>query len=546
MGLRALLLLPLLLAAAPAPAAAAEQPSGGSSLVPDKRQTGTVSPGNADVYTIKPQDATNPAITVTLTPLDDDGDADLYCSRGTLNPRPDTADFSSEAIGKNQDVVYIPPVDSIDSGVPVYKCAVFNRGVTSAAVTYRLDVRYSFENTSLATEEQALAKELFQRCCNPDAACWDWKLANDHAATEAGVPADKLANHTVVQTDLCRIGGVCSAGHLMQLNARGWYMKCPFPGDLFARFPQLRALYLSWNELSGDLKGVATSLSPLPLEELGLFSNQLSGRLDDMCPLVQQGTLEMLQLGGGNDLAGTVPACLFDHKSALYFMGASSPGGEGGSRLTGPIPDAFPPGSHLQMLDFVAHNLTGSIPPSLAALPDIMRFAASNNSLTGSIPPFASPHLSVLMLDNNNLAGAVPDSLLHSSSLLRLNVKGNPSLTPPPAGSDGGSALSAGAIAGICVGAVAAVAAAAGMAVWLSKRRQRRGPRTAASDLKFAKFLDEEEAAAAAEAGSAYVPPAGAPAAFYEASPGPQAPVVAGGVELAGRSSGRGGRSGAA
>lgn len=34
-------------------------------------------------------------------------------------------------------------------------------------------------------------------------------------------PADKLANHTVVETDLCRIGGVCSAGHLTQLNARG-------------------------------------------------------------------------------------------------------------------------------------------------------------------------------------------------------------------------------------------------------------------------------------------------------------------------------------
>lgn len=27
-------------------------------------------------------------------------------------------------------------------------------------------------------------------------------------------------------------------------------MRCPFPGDLFARFPQLRAMYLSWNELS--------------------------------------------------------------------------------------------------------------------------------------------------------------------------------------------------------------------------------------------------------------------------------------------------------
>ncbi|KAL4419313.1 hypothetical protein ABPG77_006001 [Micractinium sp. CCAP 211/92] len=551
MGLQALLFLPLLLAAAPAPAAGAEEPGGGSSLVPDKleRQTGTVAPGNADVYTVKPQEGTNPAITVTLTPLDGDGDADLYCSQGTLNPSPDTADYSSEAIGVNQDVIYIPPVDSVDCGVPIYKCAVLNRGVTRAAVTYRLEVRYTFNETSLSKDEQAAAKELFQRCCGPDAACWDWKLANDRAATEAGVPADKLANHTVVETDLCRIGGVCSAGHLTQLNARGWYMRCPFPGDLFARFPQLRAMYLSWNELSGDLKAVASSLSPLPLEELGLFSNRLSGKLEEMCPLVQQGTLEMLQLGGGNDLSGTVPACLFDQKSALYFLGASSPGGMGGPRLTGALPDAFPAGSHLQMLDVASHNLTGPIPPSLAALPDLLRFVASDNNLTGTIPAFASPDLSVLMLDNNNLTGSVPDSLLHSSTLLRLNVEGNPDLTPPPSSSTssgGGSTLSAGAIAGICVGAVAAVAAVAGMAVWLSRRRQSRGPRTAASDLKFAKFLDDEEAAAAAEVGSGYVPPAGAPAAFYEATAGPGGPAAAGGVELAGRPSNAGGGGGAA
>lgn len=92
-----------------------------------------------------------------------------------------------------------------------------------------------------------------------------------------------------------------------------------------------------------------------------------------------------------------------------------------------------------------------------------------------------------------------------------------------------------------CPAAVAAVAAAAGAVVWVSKRRQRRGPRSAASDVKFAKFLDDEEAAATADAGSAYAPPAGAPAAFYQATPGPGGPAAPGGVELAssgGRTSG--------
>lgn len=84
-----------------------------------------------------------------------------------------------------------------------------------------------------------------------------------------------------------------------------------------------------------------------------------------------------------------------------------------------------------------------------------------------------------------------------------------------------------------CPAAVAAVAAAAGAVVWVSKRRQRRGPRSAASDVKFAKFLDDEEAAATADAGSAYAPPAGAPAAFYQATAGPGGPAAQGGVELA-------------
>ncbi len=43
------------------------------------------------------------------------------------------------------------------------------------------------------------------------------------------------------------------------------------------------------------------------------------------------------------------------------------------------------------------HNLTGPIPPSLAALPDLLRFVASDNNLTGAAPFAGSPawHASV-------------------------------------------------------------------------------------------------------------------------------------------------------
>ncbi len=93
-------------------------------------------------------------------------------------------------------------------------------------------------------------------------------------------------------------------------------------------------------------------------------------------PRLLQGTLEMLQLGGGNDLSGTVPACLFDQRSALYFLGASSPGGMGGPRLTGALPDAFPAGSHLQMLDVASVRSAAGRGGSLHCSPACPAWAA--------------------------------------------------------------------------------------------------------------------------------------------------------------------------
>lgn len=451
-GISRLLLAPLLLAlclAVTAPTLAAETPGGGSALIPDQRmeQAGTVTARNADLYPVTPPRGTNPAITVTLTPVDTDGgDVDLYCSRGDLPPRRDTADFVSEAIGVNQDVIFIPPVDSIDSGSPVYRCAVVHLGITLAPISYLIEVTYSFNNTSLNKAEQAVAKELFDRCCKSDMACRGWKLANDKAAKEAGVTPSHMDTNTVVETDLCQLGGVCSAGHLTQLNARGWSMKCDFPGDLFVQFPNLRALFLSWNEFTGDIQQVAKSLCSLTLEELGLYGNKLTGALDgELCGLVQQGTLEMLQLGGGNQLAGSLPACLFNAKSRLFFFGGTALG------LTGGLPDSFSASSNLQILDVAENSFSGPIPASLAALPKLLRFAASNNSLTGTIPVFASGNLSVLLLDFNNLRGEVPKELISSASLIRLSVAGNAQLALPNA-SGGSGGLSAGAIAGICIG----------------------------------------------------------------------------------------------
>lgn len=112
----------LLLLLAPAPAAGAEVPSGGQpSLTPDRgdqKWTGTVTPGNFDIHRdIQPPVNTNPAIVLTLTPLQ--GNADLYCSRGrNIEPGPDFADYQSITVGVNRDTVLIPPMgqEDLDKG----------------------------------------------------------------------------------------------------------------------------------------------------------------------------------------------------------------------------------------------------------------------------------------------------------------------------------------------------------------------------------------------------------------------------------------------
>lgn len=152
---------------------------------------------------------------------------------------------------------------------------------------YKLQVTYESGNSSsLSNTERAVAQQLYDRCCGPDSSCRRWKLASEAAARESGAPASSL------DTDLCQFG-MCSNGSLVQLNARGawctaacemwpmhvlggvgklclhqptnhfaddrmmpivrcagWFMECPFPGDLFAQFTHMQYLYLSYNDFT--------------------------------------------------------------------------------------------------------------------------------------------------------------------------------------------------------------------------------------------------------------------------------------------------------
>ncbi|XP_015693981.1 probable LRR receptor-like serine/threonine-protein kinase At1g67720 [Oryza brachyantha] len=71
-------------------------------------------------------------------------------------------------------------------------------------------------------------------------------------------------------------------------------------------------------------------------------------------------------------------------------------------------------------------NLTGAIPPELAALPCLQEIWLDNNMLTGPIPDLsASQNLSVIHLENNQLDGSVPSYLSALPKLTELYLQEN-------------------------------------------------------------------------------------------------------------------------
>ncbi|KAF0933677.1 hypothetical protein E2562_018906 [Oryza meyeriana var. granulata] len=82
--------------------------------------------------------------------------------------------------------------------------------------------------------------------------------------------------------------------------------------------------------------------------------------------------------------------------------------------------------SRVITINLSGKNLTGNIPPELAALPCLQEIRLDNNMLTGPIPDLsASPNLSVIHFENNQLDGSVPSYLSGLPKLTELYLQNN-------------------------------------------------------------------------------------------------------------------------
>ena len=110
--------------------------------------------------------------------------------------------------------------------------------------------------------------------------------------------------------------------------------------------------------------------------------------------------------------------CTGGHVTSLYLDE---------NQLTGSIPPELGNLTNLVELDLSTNQLTGSIPPELGNLTNLVQLDLSTNQLTGSIPPELGNlnNLSSLHLASNQLTGSIPPELGNLTKLSYLELQNN-------------------------------------------------------------------------------------------------------------------------
>ena len=169
----------------------------------------------------------------------------------------------------------------------------------------------------------------------------------------------------------------------------------------------LRILHLNNNRLSGSIPDLSSLTN---LTNLELYENQLSGPIPDLSALTNLLQIVLFQ----NQLSGSIPD--LSSLTNLLILQLHQ------NQLSGPIPDLSSL-SKLHTLRLDRNQLSGPI-PELSALTSLQFLVLSDNQLTGTIPELSAlTSLQWLILKGNQLTGGIPDlSALTSLTILWLHL----------------------------------------------------------------------------------------------------------------------------
>ncbi|KAH9668947.1 putative receptor-like protein kinase [Citrus sinensis] len=190
-----------------------------------------------------------------------------------------------------------------------------------------------------------------------------------------------------------------------------------FKGKVSIDFSSLKNLWwlnLEQNNLgmgtANDLDFVTSLTNCSSLKSLSLYDNQFGGELPHSIANLSS---TMIQFSiGGNQISGTIPPGIRNLVNLVALTMDSN-------QLHGTIPDVIGELKNLQVLFLFRNFLQGSIPPSLGNLTKLADLALSFNNLQGNIPSSLGncQNLISFRASHNKLTGALPYQLLSITTL---------------------------------------------------------------------------------------------------------------------------------
>ncbi|XP_040936577.1 probable LRR receptor-like serine/threonine-protein kinase At3g47570 isoform X2 [Gossypium hirsutum] len=202
---------------------------------------------------------------------------------------------------------------------------------------------------------------------------------------------------------------------------------CNWIGVICGGQPQrVVALSLSSMGLDGTLPPIGTTPSALgsitSLKKIDLSYNKLSADMANRLP-----ELKELYLSG-NQLYGQIPSSLFNCRQ-LKVVSVSS------NSFTGNISINLGNLTMLKDLDLSTNNFEGRIPSSIGNCSSLKTINFSENNLEGAVPSEIGlflPNLLELQLRGNKLPGTIPSSIANASKLTLLDLADNSFTGPIP------------------------------------------------------------------------------------------------------------------
>ncbi|GMH44721.1 hypothetical protein BSKO_12673 [Bryopsis sp. KO-2023] len=389
----------------------------------EKPQEGFVGAGEANILTLEipPNGPDFPNALITLSMLNEEGDADIYCVPTYLfeigNSPPSNAfsvwksDHSQGNdhvfISRNHELYEESKVGVQEDGVTAEAvsivCSVV--GFAAGGSEYVVEIDIDYTDRTLIDEEQSAMQDIFDTCCaGSPSACQQWK--------------SKTEDDGAVSMDFCHFSGsMCNGeGRLLRLGMAAFDLDCDFPIESIAKLEGLEKLEMGKNKLKGDISEILESFKgKAMLEYVQISDNMVEGSLTagdaPVCDLTHGSGLAFLDLAR-NDIKGEIPACLFDESTELKEIILDE------NDFEGPLPEMSPDAS-LQSIRLVGVGLTGTIPEAIGSMEKLVALNLAENALEGPIPSNLGSALTLrsISLGNNKLEGAIPAAFVASQNL---------------------------------------------------------------------------------------------------------------------------------